>query len=82
MLQSGYPADFLLGLTVESLNGVRNRSTAGGVVREADPGFSRALELLREAQVAGAVGIHVEEDKSKGSTAALVFRMTTSPLTS
>ena len=37
MLQSGYPADFILGLTVESLNGVRNRSTAGGVVREADP---------------------------------------------
>ena len=26
MLQSGYAADFILGLTVESLNGVRNRS--------------------------------------------------------
>ncbi len=25
MLQSGYAADFILGLTVESLNGVRNR---------------------------------------------------------
>ena len=43
MLQSGYPADFLLGLTVESLNGVRNRSTAAGAVREADPEFTRAL---------------------------------------
>ena len=30
MLQSGYAADFILGLTVESLNGVRNRSTSGG----------------------------------------------------
>ncbi len=28
MLQAGYPADFILGLTVESLNGVRNRSAA------------------------------------------------------
>jgi hypothetical protein len=37
MLQSGYPADFILGLTVESLNGVRNRTTAGGIVREPDP---------------------------------------------
>src|SRR4051794_35762766 len=36
MLQSGYAADFVLGLTVESLNGVRNSSTARGVVREAD----------------------------------------------
>src|SRR4051812_27066410 len=48
MLQAGYAADFILGLTVESLNGVRNRSTAGGIIREADPEFIRALGLLRE----------------------------------
>lgn len=74
MLQTGYPADFILGLTVESLNGVRNRSTIGATVREADPEFIRLLELLREVQVAGAVGMRVEEDKAKGSTAVLFFR--------
>src|ERR1039458_7557635 len=47
MLQAGYPADFLLGLTVEGLNGVRNRSSAGGTAREADPEFVRALELMQ-----------------------------------
>ncbi len=74
MLQAGYPADFILGLTVESLNGVRNRSTAGGAMREADPDFVRALELLREVQAAGAFGMRVEEDKAKGATAVLFFR--------
>jgi hypothetical protein len=74
MMQSGYAADFLLGLTVESLNGVRNRSAAGGMVREADPEFFRALQLLREVQVAGAVGMRVEEDKAKGSTGVVFFR--------
>lgn len=74
MLQTGYPADFLLGLTVESLNGVRNCSALGGSTREADPEFVRALELMREVQVAGAVGMRVEEDKIKGSTAVLFFR--------
>lgn len=74
MLQSGYAADFLLGLTVESLNGVRNRSTVGAAVREADPEFIRALALLREVQVAGAFGMRVEEDKAKGSTAVVFFR--------
>jgi hypothetical protein len=74
MLQSGYAADFILGLTVEGLNGVRNRSTAGGAVRQADPEFIRALELLREVQAAGAVGMRVEEDKAKGQTAVLFFR--------
>ena len=74
MLQSGYAADFILGLTVESLNGVRNRSTAGGTVREADPEFVRALELMREVQAAGAFGMRVEEDKAKGSTGVVFFR--------
>jgi len=74
MLQSGYAADFLLGLTVESLNGVRNRSTAGGAVREADPEFVRTLQLLREVQAAGAMGMRVEEDKAKGSVGVVFFR--------
>jgi hypothetical protein len=74
MLQSGYAADFMLGLTVESLNGVRNRSTLGGTVREADPEFPTVLKLLREIQIAGAVGMRVEEDKAKGATALLFFR--------
>jgi len=50
MLQSGYPADFVLGLTVESLNGVRNRSVAAGALREADPEFIRVLQLLRASR--------------------------------
>jgi hypothetical protein len=74
MLQSGYAADFILGMAVESLNGVRNRSTAGGAVRDADPDFIRALELLREVQAAGAFGMRVEEDKVKGSTGVVFFR--------
>jgi hypothetical protein len=74
LLQSGYAADFILGLAVESLNGVRNRSTAGGVVREADPDFIRVLALLREVQSAGAFGMRIEEDKIKGSTGVVFFR--------
>jgi len=63
-----------LALTVEGLNGVQNRSTAAGVLREADPEFIRALELRRKVQAAGAVGMRVEEDKARGSTAVLFFR--------
>lgn len=74
LLQAGYPADFILGLSVESLNGVRNRWAAAGEVRDADPDFLRALKLMREVQAAGGVGMRVEEDKAKGSTAVLLFR--------
>ncbi len=74
MLQSGYAADFVLGLTVESLNGVRNRSTAAGVVRDAEPDFVRALQLMRELQAAGAVGMRVQENKDKTATSVVFFR--------
>jgi hypothetical protein len=74
MLQSGYAADFVLGLSVDSLNGLHNRSVAGGAVREADPDFSRVLQLLREVQAAGAVGMHVEVAKTKDETAVMFFR--------
>lgn len=74
MLQSGYAADFILGLTVESLNGVRNRSTAGGMMTEADPEFVRAIGLLRELQSAGGFGMRVEENPAKSSTGVMFFR--------
>jgi len=74
MLQAGYPADFLLGLTVDALNGVRNRSVSADAMREADQEFVRALQLLRDVQAAGAVGMRVEEDKAKGSSGVLFFR--------
>ena len=74
MLQSGYAADFVLGLTVDALNGVRNRSATGTGVKEADPAFVRALELMRDVQAAGGIGMRVDEDKAKGQTAVLFFR--------
>ena len=74
MIQSGYSADFILAVTVDSLNGVRNRRHVAGGAREADPAFVRALELIREMQAAGTVGLQVEEDKVKGSTGVFFFR--------
>ena len=74
MLQSGYAADFVLGLTVESLNGVRNRSASAGVTGEAEPEFVRVLQLIREVQLAGAVGMRLQEGKDKDATAVMFFR--------
>jgi hypothetical protein len=74
MIQSGYGADFILGLTVDGINGLRNRSATASAMREADPEFLRVLELLRDLQAAGAFGMRVEEDKARGAMAVLFFR--------
>ena len=74
MIQSGYAADFVLALTVDSLNGVHNRWAGSGMFREAAPEFTRILELMREIQNAGAIGLSIEHDAAKGSTGIVFFR--------
>jgi len=73
LLQSGYPADFVFNLTVDSINGVRNRSVSGGQLRAADPEFTRITQTLRKAHVAGHVGIRVQADKDKKESVAFFF---------
>jgi hypothetical protein len=73
LLQSGYPADVVFDLTVESVNGVRNRSVSGGQSRPADPDFRMIVQTLRKAQIMGHVGIRVERDKDKKETVAFFF---------
>ncbi len=74
LIQSGYSAEFILRLTVDSLNGVRNQSLVGGRFTGGDPAFHRAVELIREVQSAGAVGMKVEEGKDRKSAAVIFFR--------
>jgi hypothetical protein len=74
LVQSGYSADFIFGLSVDAINGVRNRSASALLLREADPDFMRALQLLREIQAAGVVGMRVEVSPAKDQTAVLFFR--------
>jgi hypothetical protein len=79
MIQAGYAADFVLGLSVESINGVRNRSANASALLEADPEFERALDLLRDLQAAGGFGMRVEQDETKAQTGILLFRQADMP---
>lgn len=74
LLQSGYPADLVFDLTVDTINGVKNRSVAGGDLRPADPEFTRVVRALRRAQVSGHVGIRVERDKEKPDAVSFFFQ--------
>jgi hypothetical protein len=76
LLQSGYPADVVFDLTVESINGVRNRSVSGGQLRPADRDFTMIVQTLRKAQIMGHVGIRVERDNDKKETVAFFFHET------
>jgi hypothetical protein len=74
LVQSGYAVDFILELSLESLNGLRNQPVSLGSNQKADPAFFRALALLREIQDAGAVGLRVEQPTNGLPVAVLFFR--------
>lgn len=61
LLQSGYEADFVLALGLETLNGLHNPvSTQGGQVATGSHDFTHALELMRDIQRAGALTFRME----------------------
>jgi hypothetical protein len=72
MVQSGWPIDFVLRLTVDSVNGVRNRSSGQMNERPADPQFEELLAAMRRIQRSDAVGIRVEH-KDKQDLATVYF---------
>jgi hypothetical protein len=74
LVQSGYPADIVFGLTVETVNGVDNRSVSGGQLRPAEPEFARVIQTLRKAQISGHTGIRIEQDKDKKDSVVFFFR--------
>lgn len=62
-MQAGVSADFLLRLGVASINGMRNEGVTTAGFRPADPRFTRAVELIRALQLAGALRIKVGRAK-------------------
>jgi len=52
VIQGGVPVDFLLGLTVQSIEGHHNLGLYAGQYEAADPEFTRLLGLLRALQQA------------------------------
>jgi len=78
MLQSGYAADMVLPIAVNSINGVSNESRRA-MGHPADPGFARMVQLLRELQLAEAVQVRIERPKADSESTILVFPRSENP---
>jgi hypothetical protein len=64
-IQSGWPADAMLKLSVASINGLRNDDSARKSTTPPDPRFSRLLELLRKTQDGGSMNIRLRVNETK-----------------
>lgn len=72
LLQVGWPVEWLLRLTVQSVNGLQNE--AGGILKgAADPEFEQLIQTMSEVQKSGAVGIRLKAGKD-AATAVMIFQ--------
>jgi hypothetical protein len=64
LLQAGYPADVVLRMCANSINGLSNRYGGRGE-RSGDPGYQELLALMREAQNRGDLTLYSEKDQDE-----------------
>lgn len=76
MLQAGWPADIVLPITVEAINGLRARKSAGAGQRTGDAGYYRVIELFGQIQRSAAMGMRVVTNDNEDVTTVVVIRRT------
>ena len=75
LIQAGYAADVVMQLTLDSINGINNKSDRRtNMGRAADPKFLRLGQLIREMQATGTLEIRIMQQKDVGETSVMIFR--------
>ena len=78
VLQAGYPADVIMPIALDSINGIHNESRR--VMRHAaDPRFNRLVQLIRSLQLAEAVEVRIEHSKNGSETSLITFTSNQDP---
>jgi len=73
LVRSGYDAKFILSLGLESISGFNNVMMRAGNVLPADPDFIKAVNLWKELQFAGTVGMIMREGEDEKREATIFF---------
>ena len=59
LIQAGWPADIVLPITLEAINGLRAQKSAGMGQRSGQDAYYRVIQLFKEVQRSGALGMRV-----------------------
>jgi hypothetical protein len=71
---AGWPAEAILFIGVNTLNGLGNERLGGVAPRAADPRFLRVVRLMGSLQASSAIGFRFAEGKQSATRTILFFR--------
>lgn len=73
MLNSGWAADMILPVTVDSINGIRGPQGFGSTAQEAHPEFDEFVTLMRRLQLSRTISMRIERP-GEAESAVIIFR--------
>jgi hypothetical protein len=79
LLQTGWTAELVFPLAVDSINGLRAEVAAGANQRAGDSGYYRVARLLAELQRSGAVGMQIRKKGEEDTTVLFFHRESLDP---
>jgi hypothetical protein len=65
VIQSGYPADLVLRILVNSINSLNNAYGGQGKPQEGSPKFRELISAMRESQIGGGMGMRLKSTTEK-----------------
>ena len=74
MIQAGWPAELVLPITVDAINGQRAQRSSGLGKRSGEESFYRVVELFKVLQSGGAMGMRVTKTDSMQDSTVIVIR--------
>lgn len=80
LIQGGWNAKYVFPLIVDSVNGLRGRVSGGANAREGDSEFFHVVELFREIQKSGAIGMRIiKEEDDRNTTVMFLYKQNIPP---
>ncbi len=73
LTQSGWSANMIFPVVVESINGLHSRKAGGVHQREGDPEYYDLVRALTEIQQSGAVSMRIVKENDQKETTVLLF---------
>ena len=73
LMESGWPADIVLPLTLSAVNGLRGRQAGGKRAYGGNDDFYRAIRLLSEIQESGSMAMRIVRDENEKETIVIFF---------
>ncbi|MBW2245667.1 MAG: hypothetical protein JRF62_00415 [Deltaproteobacteria bacterium] len=73
LIQSGYPADYMLRICVQAINGLENLRSSPIAVQEADPEFYELLDVIRSLQKMDGMAMRSKSIDNR-QTMVMIFR--------